>query len=78
MRVKWAEVLPEIIVGVVLLVFAAGFKSWSVRLKDTSQQILEKLSSLSREFHQHVVKTENRVTKVEEKVNHLEKRGEGD
>jgi hypothetical protein len=61
----------EILVGIVLLVFGMSFRGWSTAIKETSSKILEKLEALSVEFHEHRVKTENRVTSVETKIDSL-------
>lgn len=69
----------EFIVGIVLLVFGWAFQSWAKNLKASSEQwgqqlqrnsdrILSKLEGLAVEFHNHRVDIENRVTRVETKV----------
>lgn len=75
----FAAHLGEVIVGVVLLVFGWAFQTWAKNLKTSSEQwgaqlqrstdrILTKLEGLVKEFHDHRVDIENRVTRVETKV----------
>lgn len=70
--------IGEVIVGLVLVVFAAAFRSWSQRLGEGLAKLdaieavlLRKLDVLSKEFHEHTLRTEARVTRVETKVDIL-------
>jgi len=63
----------EIVAGIVLVLFAFSFRGWATTVKDTSQAILAKLELLVTEFHEHRVHTENRVTRVETKMEQMEK-----
>ena len=65
------EHLGELLVGVVLMLLAWGFKAWSVSIKEATITILDKLDYLTKEFHQHRIDIERRVTRVETKVNVL-------
>lgn len=65
--------IPEIITGTILLGFAWAFRGWSTTLDKTSTKIIEKLEALSKEFHEHRVLTENRVTKSEVELANLNK-----
>jgi hypothetical protein len=58
----------EILVAGVLAVFGWAFKSWSGSIKQATDSILLGLNSLQKEFHQHRVDVERRVTRVETKV----------
>jgi hypothetical protein len=66
--------LPEIIVGIVLIVLSWSFKSWSNAIKDSTTNILEKLEALAIEFHTHRIDYEKRATKLEVEFELLEKR----
>ena len=68
----------ELVIGVVLLAFAAAFRGWSNRLGEGLKKLdkietalLQKLELLSKEFHMHTVSTERRVTRVETKIDLL-------
>jgi len=65
--------IPEIVVGVILLGFTWSFKGWSNTLRETSEQILDKLEKLSVEFHGHKVENEGRVTRLETELDNLTK-----
>ncbi len=74
--------IGEIIVGVVLAIFGLAFRSWSMRLSDGIKKLdqiervlLTKLEALSAEFHEHTIRTEARVTRVETKVDILVQNG---
>lgn len=67
------EYAAELIGGSLLLLFGWAFRNWAGTIKESIREILDMLRSLSREFHNHVVTTENRVTKVEEKIANVEK-----
>lgn len=68
------EYIGEIIVGVVLALLSLSFRNWSATLERTTNSILSKLAELQRDFNQHRVEVERRVTRVETKVDlvHLE------
>lgn len=66
--------IGELIVGLVLVVFAFAFRNWASTINHTSDKILQKLESLALEFHRHRLETENRVTKCETKVESIENR----
>lgn len=75
----WIE---ELIIGGVLIVFAWAFRSWSTRLGEGLKKLdsienvlLGKLDVLSKEFHEHTLRTEARVTRVETKVDILVENG---
>lgn len=63
-----AEHLGEVIVGAILMVFGFAFQSWAKSLRSSTDRILHKLEGLVVEFHNHRVDIENRVTRVETKV----------
>lgn len=65
------DYVGEIVVGLVLLAFAAGFSRWSVTLRDAMHKVMDKLDAISKEFHQHAITTERRVTRVETKIDSL-------
>lgn len=58
----------EMLVAGVLAMFGWGFKSWSSSIKQATDTILAQLESLQKEFHQHRIDVERRVTRVETKV----------
>lgn len=58
----------ELLVGGVLMMLAWAFKSWSTSIKEATNSILSKLDYLTKEFHQHRIDIERRVTRVETKV----------
>ena len=62
------EYIGEIIVGVVLGLLTLSFRNWSQTLERTTNSILQKLADLQRDFNQHRVEVERRVTRVETKV----------
>ena len=73
-------ILGELIVGVVLLIFAWAFGTWAKRLDSIAKvgdKIMVELKSLSKEFHEHRIQTENRVTKVETEVENLRNNRKG-
>ncbi len=63
-----SEWLGEIVVGAVLGLLALSFRRWADTLERTTNSILAKLSDLQRDFNQHRVEVERRVTRVETKV----------
>jgi len=65
------EYLFELIVIIPMAIVGWAFKNWSTTLKSTTEQILLKLDYLMRDFHQHKVDVERRVTRVETKVDLL-------
>jgi len=58
----------EILVGSILMVMGFIFQSWAKGLRSNTDRILQKLEGLVIEFHNHRVDIENRVTRVETKV----------
>jgi len=50
------------------MVFGFAFQSWAKSLRNSTDRILSKLEGLIIEFHNHRVDIENRVTRVETKV----------
>ena len=73
-------ILGELIVGVVLLIFAWAFGTWAKRLDNIAKmgdKIMVELKGLSKEFHEHRIQTENRVTKVETEVENLRNNRKG-
>lgn len=68
-----SDYLGEILTGIVLGLFALAFRSWSSALSNSTERILGKLESLVKEFHHHRVETERRVTRMETKVDDIEK-----
>lgn len=71
-----AEYGSQLVIGLILIVFGAAFKSWSTTLKDVTEKILGKLDYLTKEFHQHRVDVEKRVTRVETQVESLLRKDE--
>lgn len=72
---KWAG---ELLVAGVLALFAWGFKAWSSNLKDAKDTVIRSVEGilqgqreLSKEFQEHRVLTERRVTRIETKVDML-------
>ena len=57
--------IGEIVGGVVLALLAWGFKSWSQSIRSATTEILARLDYLTKEFHQHRIDVERRVTRVE-------------
>ena len=68
------EHISDIVIGLVLFGLTWSFRNWASTLKETTKDILDMLKGLSREFHDHTIKTEKRVSTMEEKVRNLEKR----
>jgi len=64
----FAQYLGEMFVGAILLIFSFMFQSWAKGLRSNTDRILQKLEGLVVEFHNHRVDIENRVTRVETKV----------
>jgi hypothetical protein len=58
----------EMIVGGMLMIFGFVFSNWARSLRNSTDRILSKLEGLVVEFHHHRVDIENRVTRVETKV----------
>lgn len=71
---EFIDYIPEIVVGIILLGFAHSFRGWSKVVEESSGKIIRRLESLSKEVHDHMVRTENRVTRVETKVETIESR----
>lgn len=67
------DYIGEIVVGLILIIFGFAFRGWATAIKDSTSTILQSLEKLAKEFHEHVIKTENRVTKVETKMDRLER-----
>lgn len=65
--------IGEVVVGIMLIFVTWAFHSWTTSIKESNKEILAQLLLLKKDFHEYRVNTENRVTKVEEKVYHLEK-----
>lgn len=63
-----ANHLGEMMVSLVLGALAIAFRAWSTSIKEATNTILDKLDYLTKEFHQHRVDIERRVTRVETKV----------
>ncbi len=74
MEGMFAEHVGELIVGLVLVVFAFAFRNWASTINRTSDKILQKLEALATEFHRHRLETENRVTRCETKVDNFERK----
>lgn len=64
----FAAYFGEILVGGILMVIGFIFQSWAKGLRSSTDRILQKLEGLVIEFHNHRVDIENRVTRVETKV----------
>jgi len=62
------EYVGEVVVGIVLALLTLSFRNWSQTLERTTNSILDKLAELQRDFNQHRVEVERRVTRVETKV----------
>lgn len=69
--------IGELMVGMVLAVFGYAFKSWSRAITDSTAKIIAELKGLSTEFHKHRIDVERRVTRIETKVDEIEKRVDG-
>ena len=63
-----ANYIGELAVTTVLALLAWSFRSWSSTLEKTTDKILNKLADLQRDFNQHRVDVERRVTRVETKI----------
>jgi hypothetical protein len=64
----FAAYFGEMLVGAILMIFGFIFQSWAKGLRSNTDRILSKLEGLVIEFHNHRVDIENRVTRVETKV----------
>ena len=58
----------EIGISIFLAVLGWSFGNWSTAIKDSSEKIMRRLDDLYKEFHEHKLHVEHRVTKVEAKV----------
>jgi len=67
------EWIGEIVIGLFILMFGWSFSNWAKTVKESTANILDKLTDLAREFHEHAIQTENRVTRVEEHLRLLDK-----
>jgi hypothetical protein len=67
-------VLPELFVGIFLGGLTWAFKNWANTIERSSDRIISKLETLANAFHEHRLRTENRMTKVEAEIVALEKR----
>lgn len=74
MESLFSSYFGEILVAGVLALFGWAFKSWSTSIKQATADILNLQKELQREFHQHRVDVERRVTRVETKVDLLHTR----
>lgn len=70
---EYAEYIPELITGVILLGFAWSFRAWAQVVRSSSSEIITKLESLGKEFHEYKVMVENRVTRVETRHESLQR-----
>ena len=73
MEIMIVKYVVEILMGLFIIIFSLALRSWFNSSKETDEQILKKLTTLTSEFHDYRVNTEHRVTEVEEKVHNLEK-----
>lgn len=64
----FAAYFGELFVGLLLMVFGILFQNWARSMRTQTDRILSKLEGLVIEFHNHRVDIENRVTRVETKV----------
>lgn len=64
----------ELMVGLVLLGFAAAFRNWSTTVRESTEKILEEMKNLAQEFHIHKLQQENRVTRIETEVDSVMRR----
>lgn len=64
----FAAYFGELFVGGILMIFGFMFQNWARSMRSQSDRILSKLEGLVIEFHNHRVDIENRVTRVETKV----------
>lgn len=60
-----AQHLGELLMSMVLGAFAWAFRSWSQGISGATEKIINELKGLTREFHEHRVDVERRVTRVE-------------
>lgn len=67
----FADHLGELLMSMVLGAFAWAFRSWSFGISRATDKIITELKGLTREFHQHRIDVERRVTRVETKVDLL-------
>jgi hypothetical protein len=68
----------ELMIGMVLAVFGAGFRNWSSAIKESTRQIIGELKLLAKEFQSHRIEIEKRVTRVETRIENMErKNGKG-
>lgn len=71
MDAETVNVVPEIIVGLILVGFSWAFKNWATTIRSSTQRILEKLEKLALELHEHRIDQEKRVTKLETEVHEV-------
>lgn len=72
--------LGDLVMGAVGLVFAYAFAQWAGKVDAlkksfdaTSAKLFGRLDHLVREFHEHRLHTENRVTRMETKIEEFER-----
>ncbi len=67
----WTQYIGEAVIGIILGLFAWGFRGWASTIRESTKELLTKMEVLAKEFHDHVVKTESRVRGVEKDIEHL-------
>lgn len=69
-----AEIIPEILVGLILMAFAWAFRSWAETIRGSTDKILARLNALALELHAYRLEQEKRMTTVESELRAIEKR----
>ena len=72
-----ANHLGELLVSCVLAVFGFAFRSWSTAITTSTAKISADLKNLLSEFHKHRIEVERRVTRIETKVDEMERNHHG-
>lgn len=70
----WTSFAGEAILGLVLLVFGWAFRNWAEAIKHSSRNILDRIERLGKDFADHRLKNEARMTKVETEMSAIHKR----
>ena len=77
----FTEHLGELMVGMVLGMFGWGFRSWSQALmswkktvENSTTSVLDKLDHLINDFQDHKLESERRISKLETKVEQMERK----
>lgn len=63
----------ESIMALFVAGFAWGFRSWSISIKDSTQQIIRRLEAMALQIHNHRIESTEIFSRLDERVKNLEK-----